>query len=30
MVYMILAPFLGADGAIEFVEGKLREGPASG
>jgi AcrR family transcriptional regulator len=30
MVYMILAPFLGADGAIEFVESKLREGPANG
>jgi len=28
MVYMILAPFLGADDAIEFIEVKLREGPA--
>jgi AcrR family transcriptional regulator len=30
LVYMILAPFLGADGAIEFVEDKLREGPSEG
>lgn len=30
MVFMILAPFLGADAALEFVEGKLREDPASG
>jgi AcrR family transcriptional regulator len=30
LVYMILAPFLGADAAIEFVEGKLGERPAAG
>ena len=28
LVYMILAPFLGANAAIEFVEGRLREAPA--
>ncbi len=28
LVYMILAPFLGGDGAIEFIEVKLREEPA--
>jgi len=27
LVYMILAPFMGSDGAIEFVEVKLREEP---
>lgn len=29
MVFMILAPFLGGDDALEFVEGKLREGPVT-
>jgi AcrR family transcriptional regulator len=30
LVYMILAPFLGGDDAIGFIEGKLRESAAAG